>query len=196
MENFLSNLNQKVSDLLFREFIVIGFSQSLKITAYLSFKINIGWEKLKCLWRSLLVTGKGASSLWKDNYSSEEIWYPGKVVYFETNTIMRTLGFTLPILIGQDSNIIWQTNRTLRMSLKIKILSHSNLCDFYDFISSQIKSCCFGFVFFLPITSEDISFILIYIVLTSARCSVINLQCQNNTTYTKVWKLGKLLYDI
>lgn len=70
----------------------------------------------------------------------------------------------------------------LSMSLKIKLLSHSNLCDFYDFISSQIKTCSFVGVFLLQITSEDISLILIYIVLTSIICSVINLPCQNNTT--------------
>lgn len=163
--------------------IVVGFSQSLKITANMSFLIHPGWKKLNCLWRLQLVTG-GVSSLWKGNYYSEEIRYLGKVIYFQTNTntIMRTFGFTLPILTVQDSNMIWQTNRTLSTSLKTKILSYSNLCDFYDFISSQIKSCCFGFVFFLQITSEDISFILIYIVLTSIICSVINLPCQNDTT--------------
>lgn len=184
MENFLSYLNQNVSHLLFREFLLVGFTQSLKITAELSFKINISWEKLKCLWRLQLITGEGISSLWKNNYSSKEIRYLGRVVYFETNTnpIMRTLGFTLPILTVQDSNIIWQTNRTLSMSLKIKFCPTVIDMIFTILFNLKLRAVVLVLFFFLQITSEEISFILIYIVLTSIICSVINLQCRNNTT--------------
>lgn len=121
------------------------------------FIINMGCQKLKYLWMlHFRKLEEKFPQLWKEeDYSSKiVIKYLVKVIYFVTNTniIMSTFGFTFPVV----------TVRCKHYVSGLKILSHSNFCDFA--ILFYLKLIFFLFFFFL---SDHIviffSFILIHL---------------------------------
>lgn len=137
------------------------------------FIINMGCQKLKYLWMlHFRKLEEKFPQLWKEeDYSSKiVIKYLVKVIYFVTNTniIMSTFGFTFPVV----------TVRCKHYVSGLKILFHSNFCDFA--ILFYLKLFFFltdHFVFFFFIYTHS----FIFLVLPFRIYSAIKLQYKYDT---------------